>query len=102
MGKEKKNENTPSLLLNFHKTAINNIVIGYKYIGGKDDAVVCAPPMRPGFESKPWHQMWVEFVVDSLPCSERSVLLKALLLSQLLKNQHLVIPIGSGKYLPLG
>ena len=27
-GKRKKKENTPSLLLNFHKTAINNIVIG--------------------------------------------------------------------------
>ena len=67
-GKRKKKENTPSLLLNFHKTAINNIVVGYKYIGGKDGAVVSAPPMWPGFESKPWHQMWVEFVVVSLRC----------------------------------
>ena len=65
---DKKNENTTSLLLNFHKTAINNIVVGYKYIGGKDGAVVSAPPMWPGFESKPWHQMWVEFVVGSLRC----------------------------------
>ena len=88
---QKKREATLSLLLNFHKTAINNIVIGYKYTGGKDGPGVRAPPMWPGFESKPWHQM----------CSERSVLLKVLLLSHLLKNQHLVIPIGSGRYLQL-
>ena len=31
----------------------------------------CLPPMWPGFKS--WHRshMWVEFVVGSLPCSER-------------------------------
>lgn len=70
-----KKENTLSLLLNFHKTTINKIVIGYKYNEGEDDAVVSASPMWPGFESKPWHQMWVEFALCSLPCSERSVLL---------------------------
>ena len=29
------------------------------------------PPMWPGFESRHRRHMWVEFVVGSLPCSER-------------------------------
>ena len=29
------------------------------------------PPMWPGFKSRRRRQMWVEFVVGSLPCSER-------------------------------
>ena len=29
------------------------------------------PPMCPGFDSQTRHHMWVEFVVGSLPCSER-------------------------------
>ena len=29
------------------------------------------PPVWPGFKSRHRHQMWVEFVVGSLPCSER-------------------------------
>ena len=29
------------------------------------------PPMWTGFKSRHRHHMWVEFVVDSLPCSER-------------------------------
>ena len=29
------------------------------------------PPMWPGFNSQAQHQMWVEFVVGSHPCSER-------------------------------
>ena len=29
------------------------------------------PPMWPGFKSRRWRHMWVEFVVGSLPCSER-------------------------------
>ena len=29
------------------------------------------PPMWPGFKSRHWHHMWVEFVVGSLPCSKR-------------------------------
>ena len=29
------------------------------------------PPMWPGFKSRRWHHMWVEFVIGSLPCSER-------------------------------
>ena len=28
-------------------------------------------PMWPGFKSRHQHRMWVEFVVGSLPCSER-------------------------------
>jgi len=29
------------------------------------------PPMWPGFDSRSWCHMWVEFVVGSRPCSER-------------------------------
>ena len=29
------------------------------------------PPMCPGFDSRTWRHMWVEFVVGSLLCSER-------------------------------
>ena len=29
------------------------------------------PPMWPGFDSRTRRHMWVEFVVGSLPCSER-------------------------------
>ena len=39
--------------------------------------------------------MWNEFVVGSLPCSER-FLLRVLRFSPLLKNQHLQIPIQVG------
>ena len=28
------------------------------------------PPMCPGFDSRTWHHMWIEFVVGSRPCSE--------------------------------
>ena len=28
------------------------------------------PPMWPGFNSRSWRHMWVEFVVGSRPCSE--------------------------------
>ena len=31
----------------------------------------CLPPVWPGFESWRRRHMWVEFVVGSLPCSER-------------------------------
>ena len=41
--------------------------------------------------------MWVEFVVDSLPCSER-FFLRVLRFSPLLKNQHFQIPIRSGTH----
>ena len=29
------------------------------------------PPMWPGFDSRTWRHIWVEFVVGSRPCSER-------------------------------
>ena len=29
------------------------------------------PPMWPGFDSRTWRHMWVEFVVGSHPCSGR-------------------------------
>ena len=28
------------------------------------------PPLWPGFDSRTWRQMWVEFVVGSRPCTE--------------------------------
>ena len=31
----------------------------------------CLPPKCPGFNSRSRRHMWVEFVVGSLPCSER-------------------------------
>ena len=41
--------------------------------GARDGAVERAllPPVWPGFKSQCQHHMWVEFVVGSLPCSER-------------------------------
>ena len=45
------------------------------------------PPMCPGFNSRSQcHNMWVEYVVDSRPCS-------VLRFSSLHKNQHFQIPI---------
>ena len=29
------------------------------------------PPMWPGFDSRTWRHLWVEFVIGSLLCSER-------------------------------
>ena len=29
------------------------------------------PPMWPGFDSRTWRRMWVEFVAGSRPCSEK-------------------------------
>ena len=43
------------------------------------------PPMWPRFESWRWRHMWVEFVVGSLPCSER-FFAGVLQFSSLLKN----------------
>ena len=31
----------------------------------------CLAPLWPGFKSRTWCQMWVEFVVGSRPCSKR-------------------------------
>ena len=57
-GNRKKKENTPSLLLNFHKTAINNIVVGYKYIGGKDGAVVAWVRIQALAPNVGWVRCW--------------------------------------------
>ena len=55
------------------------------------------PPMWPGFESWRRRHMWVEFVVGSLPCSERFFSeCSGFPLS--LKNQHFQIPIRSGTH----
>ena len=39
--------------------------------GWRSDESTRLPPMWPGFKSRRWRHMWVEFVVGSLPCSER-------------------------------
>ena len=52
------------------------------------------PPMCPGFDSRTRRHMWVEFVVGSLPCSERfSSGYSGFPLSS--KKQHFQIPIRS-------
>ena len=69
--------------------------------GSKGGAVMRALasllPMWPGFKSWRRRHMWVEFVVGSLPCSER-FFLRVLRFSPLLKNQHFQIPIRSGTH----
>ena len=39
--------------------------------GWRSDESARLPPMWPGFKSRRRRHMWVEFVVGSLPCSER-------------------------------
>ena len=39
--------------------------------GWRSGESACLPPMCPGFDSWTRRHMWVEFVVGSLPCSER-------------------------------
>ena len=51
-------------------------------------------PMCPGFKSQHPSHMWVEFVVGSLPYSER--FLSGYFPSP--KNQHFQIPIRSGMH----
>ena len=52
------------------------------------------PPMWPRFKSGRRSHMWVEFVVGSLPCSERFY--SGTPVFPLLKNQHFQIPIQPG------
>ena len=54
------------------------------------------PPIWPGFESWRRRHMWVEFVVGSLPCSERFFYGYSGFL--VFKNQHFQIPIRSGTH----
>ena len=73
------------------------------YISGFGEQGWCSgestrlPPMWPGFDSWCRRHMCVEFVVGSLPCSER-FFLRVLRFSPLLKNQHFQIPIRSGTH----
>ena len=52
-----------------------HVLSNYKAIGSKgrwrSDESAHLPPMWPGFKSQRRRHMWVEFVVGSLPCSER-------------------------------
>ena len=65
--------------------------------GWRSSEGICLPPMWPGFNSRRWRHMWVEFVVGSLPCSKRffSGFFGFPLSS---KNQHFQIPIQSGTH----
>ena len=38
--------------------------------GWRSDESARLPPMWPGFDSRTWRHMWVEFVVGSRPSSE--------------------------------
>ena len=79
-----KNSNLP--------TQLSLLTFGSKAWRSGESTVI--PPMWPGFESWRQRHMWVEFVVGSLPCSER-FFLRVLWFSPLLKNQHFQIPIRS-------
>ena len=47
---------------------IHRVFIGQEWHSGESTRL---PPMWPGFKSRRRHHTWVEFVVGSLPCSER-------------------------------
>ena len=51
------------------------------------------PPMWPGFESRRWRHMWIEFIVGSLLAPRGFS--PGTPVSPLLKNQHFQIPIWS-------
>ena len=50
---------------------IKKICLGSKIRDGTVVRALALPPIWPWFKSWSWRHMWVEFVVDSLPCSER-------------------------------
>ena len=55
---------------NLHKISV--FVLSVWEQGWRSGESTCLPPMWPGFKSRHRrHNMWVEFVVGSLPCSER-------------------------------
>ena len=58
----------------------------------------CLPRMWPKFKSWRRRHMWVEFVVGTLPCSERFFSGYTAEFSPLLQNQHFQIPIRSGTH----
>ena len=59
---------------NLFSVSLNNTAVGLKYFrGSRDGAVVRALASHccgPGFDSRTWRHMWVEFVVGSRPWSE--------------------------------
>ena len=46
-------------------------ILGYIEQGWRSGESARVPPMCPGFDSRTRRHMWAEFVVGSLPCSER-------------------------------
>ena len=56
----------------FQKTSIfpqrQCVVLGEQ--GWRSGESARLPPMWPGFDSRTWRHMWVEFVVRSRPCFE--------------------------------
>ena len=62
----------------FGKKAVRNTKSNYTHQASREQGAgmtqwlsICLPPMWPGFDSRTWHHMWVEFVVGSCPCSQR-------------------------------
>ena len=50
---------------------LHQIALAYGEQGWRSGESARLPPMWPGFKSWRRRHMWVEFVVGSLPCSER-------------------------------
>ena len=55
----------------FFPTMCNTTVIRFGEQGWRSGESARLPPMWPGFNSRRRRHVWVEFVVGSLPCSER-------------------------------
>ena len=56
------------LSVSVHHSSKNTVIGEQEWWSGES---TCLPPMWPGFDSRTWRQLWVEFVVGSCPCSER-------------------------------
>ena len=54
-----------------HKRSTSIIMGSKRWCSGES---ACLPPMWPRFKTRCWRHMWVEFVVGSLPYSERFLL----------------------------
>ena len=55
----------------FFPTMCNTTAIRFGEQGWRSGESARLPPMWPGFNSRRRRHVWVEFVVGSLPCSER-------------------------------
>ena len=55
----------------YKKNVLHVIFRRQRSKGWRSGESACLPPMWPGFKSRRRRHMWVEFVVGSLPCSDR-------------------------------